>query len=186
MITPGELKKGLTLELDGQLWSVMDYQHIKMGRGGALVRVKVRNLRSGHTVERTFPASEKFRRVFLERRQVQFLYRDAEGFHFMDSDNFEQMRLSEEHIGDDANYLTEGLALELLTYGEEPMGVELPLSVELRVAETEPWVKGDSATSGNKPAVLETGLKVLVPLFVEVGDTIRVDTRTGHYLERVS
>ena len=186
MITPGELKKGIAIELDDQPWTVVDYQHVKMGRGGAVVRIKVRNLRSGYTTERTFPASERFRRIYLEKRSVQFLYRDEGTYHFMDTDNFEQLPLSADQIGDDAGYLKENLVCSLLMYNDQPIALELPVTVDLKVEYAEPGFKGDTATGGNKPATLETGLRVNVPLFVETGDVIRIDTRTGQYLERVT
>ncbi len=186
MITPGELKKGIAIELDDQPWTVVDYQHVKMGRGGAVVRLKLRHLRSGFTTERTFPASERFRRIFLERRKVQFLYHDDELYHFMDTDTFEQLVLPAERVGDDAGYLKENTTADLLMYSEEPISLELPVTVDLRVDYTEPGFKGDTATGGSKPATLETGLRIQVPLFVNTGDVVRVDTRTGEYLERVS
>jgi|DewCreStandDraft_5_1066085.scaffolds.fasta_scaffold32464_2 elongation factor P len=186
MLTAGELRKGLTIELDNDLFQIVDYQHIKMGRGGAVVRLKLRNIRSGYITERTFPASEKFRRVFLERRRVQYLYRDDDLYYFMDTETFEQWTLSAQQIGEDAQYLKEGMTLDLLLHEGTPIGIELPVTVDLKVVETEPGVRGDTATGGSKPAILETGMKVLVPLFVNVGDVIRVDTRTGEYVERVS
>ncbi|MHB1133272.1 MAG: elongation factor P [Chloroflexota bacterium] len=185
MITPGELKKGFAIELDDQLWSVVNYEHIKMGRGGAVTRLKVRNLRSGYQTERTFPATERFRRVFLDRRKVQFQYSDDDQYHFMDVENFDQLNLPADRIGDDKNYLTENLIVEVLMYNDEPLALELPVTVDLRIEYTEPGFKGDTATGGNKPATLETGMRVNVPLFVATGDLVRVDTRTGQYLERV-
>lgn len=185
MITPGELKKGFAIELDDQLWTVIDYQHVKVGRGGAVVRLKVRNLRSGFTTERTFPASERFRRIYLDRRKVQFLYSDDDNFHFMDVETFDQLQVSRERVGDDATYLKENTTADLLLYNEEPIALELPITVDLKVEYTEPGFKGDTATGGTKPAELETGRRVNVPLFVETGDVIKVDTRTGEYLERV-
>lgn len=185
MINAGELKKGLTIELDGELFSVVDYTHTKMGRGGAVVRLKLRNLTEGYTVERTFPASERFKRVYLERRKVQYLYRDDDTYHFMDTETFEQNGLNREQLGDDVNYLKEGTVVDLLKHDEHPLGIELPVTVDLEVVETEPGFKGDTATGGNKPAIVETGLKVLVPLFINTGDVVRIDTRTGEYLERV-
>lgn len=184
MITVGELKKGLTIELDGELFNVVDYTHTKMGRGGAVVRLKLRSLTSGYNVEKTFPASEKFRRVYLERRKVQYLYRDEDTYHFMDTETFDQFALSRDYLGDDVTYLKENMTVDLLKHGERPLGIDLPITVDLEVTETEPGFKGDTATGGNKPAIVETGRKVLVPLFVNVGDVIRVDTRTGEYLER--
>lgn len=186
MISVGELKKGITVELDGELFNVVDYTHTKMGRGGAVVRLKLRNLKSGYTVERTFPASEKFKRTYLERRKVQYLYREDDILHFMDVESYDQFPLSADQIGDDVNYLKENLVVDMLMHEDRPLGIELPITVDLEVVETEPGFKGDTATGGNKPAILETGLKVLVPLFVNTGDVVRVDTRTGEYIERVS
>lgn len=186
MITPGELKKGFAIELDDQPWTVVDFQHVKMGRGGAVVRLKLRNLRSNFTTERTFPASERFRRIYLDRRRVQFLYADDDNFHFMDVESFDQLAMSKDRIGEDAGYLKENTVADILLYNDEPIALELPVTVDLRVEYTEPGFKGDTATGGSKPAQLETGLKVQVPLFVNTGDVIRVDTRTGEYLERVS
>ncbi|MBI4317368.1 MAG: elongation factor P [Chloroflexi bacterium] len=185
MITVGELKKGLTMELEGALYNVVDYTHVKMGRGGALARIKLRNVREGYTIERTFPASEKFKRVYLDRRKVQYLYNDDNTYHFMDTETFEQFPLSGDQLGGDVNYLKEGMVVDLLRHDDVPIVIELPITVDLAVTYTEPGFKGDTATGGNKPAVLETGVKVLVPLFVNVGDVVRVDTRTGQYLERV-
>jgi elongation factor P len=186
MISTGELKKGITIELDGVLYQILDWQHIKIGRGSAQVRLKLRDIRAGHTIDRTFQAGEKFTRARLDRRAVQFLYSDGDLHYFMDSESFEQTMLSREQLGDAINYLKEGMSLELLFYKDEPISVELPNSVELEVAETGPGFKGDTATAGNKPAKLETGITIQVPLFVNNGDIIRVDTRTGEYLERVS
>lgn len=185
MINVGELRKGIGIELDGQIYSVVEYQHIKMGRGGAQVRIKLRDLRSGAIFDRTFPASEKFARIRIERRPVQFLYADGDLYHFMDQETFEQRALGRDVLGDAVNYLKDNMQLELALYGEEPIGVDLPLNVELRVEETDPGFKGDTATGGTKPARTETGLVVSVPLFVNTGDVIRVDTRDGSYIERV-
>ncbi len=185
MINAGELKKGLTIELDGQLYNVVDYTHNKTGRGGALVRLKLRSLIEGYNVEKTFSASEKFKRVYLERRKVQYLYSDDDALYFMDTESFDQTALSRDQIGDDVNFMKEGMQVDLLKHDERPLGIELPITVDLEVTETEPGFKGDTATGGNKPAIVETGLKVMVPLFINTGDKIRVDTRTGQYLERV-
>ena len=185
LINVGEIRKGIIIELDGQLYSVVDFQHIKMGRGSAQVRMKLRNVRTGSTVDRTFQAGERFQRVRLDHRTVQFLYSDGEMYHFMDTETFDQIALTREQLGDAVNYLKDGITLELLSYNDEPIGVELPITVDLKVVETEPGFRGDTATGGSKPARVETGLVVQVPLFVNQGDTIRVDTRTGAYLERV-
>ncbi len=185
MITSGELRKGITIELDGELYQVVDYQHIKMKRT-ALVRLKLRDIRAGHTTERTFQSSEKFIRARLDYRSMQYLYNDGNLYYFMDEENYEQMPLSDTQLGDALNYLKEGMSLEVLSYKGELVGVELPTAVELEVVETGPGFKGDTATAGNKPAKLETGITIQVPLFINKGDVIKVDTRSGSYLERVS
>ncbi len=185
MITTGELKKGITIELDGELYTILDYQHQKIGRGSAQVRLKLRNVRAGHTTERTFQAGDRFPRAYLDRNSVQYLYSDGELYHFMDNKSFEQTALNKEQLGDAVNYLKENITLDLLTYKGDPIGVELPITVELQVVETDPGFKGDTATGGNKAARLETGLTVQVPLFVTNGDVLKVDTRTGTYIERV-
>ena len=185
MIGAGELRKGITIELDGQLYHIVDYHHIKMGRGSAQIRLKLRDIRAGHTTERTFQAGEKFTQARLDRRSVQYLYRD-ELYYFMDTENFEQIPLDAAQVGDAANYLTEGMTLVISSYKGEPIGVELPASVELKVTQTGPSFKGDTATAGNKPATLETGLVIQVPMFINTDDTVKVDTRSGEYLERVS
>lgn len=184
MISTGDLKRGITIELDGELWQVLEYHHIKMGRGSAQVRMKLRNVRSGATVERTFQAGEKFRRAILDRNTVQYLYREDGTYHFMNTGTFEQTALNADQLGDVVNYLADGQTLDVLTYQDEPIGAELPPSVELEVAQAEPGLRGDTASAGTKPATLETGLVVQVPLFVNEGDHIRVDTRSGQYLER--
>lgn len=172
--------------MDGGLYRVLECNHIKIGRGSAQLRLKLRDIRAGHTIERTFQASEKFVRARLENRSVQYLYRDGDLHYFMDNENFEQTPLDAKLLGDALNYLKEDMTIELQMYKDEPMGVELPLNVELKVAETGPGFKGDTASAGSKPATLETGLIIQVPLFISNGDTIRVDTRSGQYLERTS
>ena len=186
MISTGDLKKGITIELEGELYTIVDWQHIKVGRGSAQVRLKLRGVRRAHTIERTFQAGEKFTRARLDRRAVQFIYSEGELYYFMDSETFEQSALDAERLGDALNYLKEGMPLEILSYKDEHISVELPNSVELEVVETGPGFKGDTATAGTKPAKLETGITIQVPLFVDNGDIVRVDTRTGAYLERVS
>jgi elongation factor P len=185
VITVGELRRGVGIELDGKIFSIVEYQHIKMGRGGAQVRLKLRDLRSGAIFDRTFPASEKFARIRVDRRPVQFTYSDGGVYYFMDQENFEERSVPREILGDAVGYLKDGMELELAYYGEEPIGVELPMNVEMRVAQTDPGFRGDTASGGTKPATTETGKVVQVPLFVNTGDVIRVDTRDGSYLERV-
>ena len=185
MISTGDLRKGATIELDGELWQILDYHHIKMGRGSAQVRIKLRNIKRGQTVERTFQAGEKWPRAFLDRRPVQYLYSDGSDYHFMDTDSYEQITLTADMLGDTVQYLTDGMMLDRTSYEGETIGVELPVSVDLKVESTEPGFAGDTATGARKPATLQTGLVVQVPLFVQEGDTIRVDTRTGEYQTRV-
>jgi elongation factor P len=186
MVPAGELKKGVAIELDGDLFTIVDYQHNKTGRGGAVLKMKLRNIRSGYIAEKSFPASERFKRVYLDHRTAQYLYRDDNSLFFMDTETFEQTELPADELSDELNYLKENMNVDLLKYGEETIGVELPVTVDLEITYTEPGFKGDTATGGNKPATLETGLRVMVPLFLEIGDVVRVDTRTGDYLERVS
>jgi elongation factor P len=185
MLNAGELRKGITIELDGKLYQVIDYQHIKMKRT-ALARVKLRNIVDGHTIEQTFQNTEKFVRARLDYRNMQYLYNDGGLYYFMDEENFEQVSLDENQLGDAANYLKDGMSLQLASYKDKLVGVELPITVELKVTETGPSFKGDTATAGTKPATVETGITIQVPMFINKGDTVKVDTRTGSYLERVS
>ncbi len=184
MISTGELRKGVTIELDGKLYSILDYEHIKMGRGSAQVRMKLRDVRAGHTIERTFQAGERFPRARLERRTVQYLYEEDDLYYFMDQETYEQTPVSKDLLADALSYLKEQMTLDLLTYEGEAIGIELPLSLELEITETGPSFKGDTAQGGTKPATLETGLVVQVPLFLNVGARVKVDTRTGQYVER--
>ncbi|HEX9015438.1 MAG TPA: elongation factor P [Chloroflexota bacterium] len=186
MINVGEIRKGIMIELDGQLYQIVDFQHIKMGRGSAQVRLKLRNIRNSSIVDRSFQATEKFQRVRLDHRTVQYLYSDDEQYHFMDTETFDQIVLSRDILAEAVSYLKENMTMELLSYNEQPLGVELPITVDLQIVNTEPGFRGDTATGGTKPATVETGLVVQVPLFVNQGETIRVDTRSGTYLERVS
>jgi len=185
MISTGELRKGVVIELDDDLWQILDYHHIKMGRGSAQVRIKLRNVRKGSTVERSFQAGDRWPRAQLENRPVQFLYRDGDDFHFMETDTYEQFSLTAAQLGEAVDYMKDGMTLDRTTYRGETLGVELPVAVELVVADSEPGFAGDTATGARKPATLETGLVVQVPLFVQAGDTIRIDTRTGEYVTRV-
>ena len=184
MISTSELRKGVTIELDGVLYQIMEYNHIKMGRGSAQVRMKLRDVRGGHTIERTFQAGEKFQRARVDRHPMQYLYAEDGLHHFMNTETYEQTALSTEQVGDALQYLKENDTCDVLTYGDEPIGVEVPASVTLRVVQTEPGFKGDTTSGGSKPAKLETGLVVQVPLFVNEGDVIKIDTRSNEYLER--
>jgi len=185
VISTGELKKGATIELDGKLFSVMDYSHIKTGRGSAQVRIKFRDVRSGAIIEQTFQAGTKFNRARVERREMQYLYSDDQFYYFMNTETYEQIPVGAEKVGDANKYLKENDVCEVVLYGDEVIGVEMPISVELTVTETDPGFKGDTATGGTKPATLETGLVVQVPLFIEEGTRIRVNTDSGAYIERV-
>lgn len=185
MISTGELRKGIAIEIDGELWQVLDFHHIKMGRGSAQVRMKLRNVKKGQTVERTFQAGEKWPRAWLDKRPVQYLYRDGDEFHFMDVESFDQFTLGADQLDEAVNLLKEGTTLDRVSYEGETIGVELPITVELQVTETEPGFAGDTQTGARKSARLETGLSIQVPLFVQQGDTVRVDTRTGEYQTRV-
>jgi len=185
MISSTELRKGITIELEGKLYQVVDYQHIKMKRT-ALARLKLRDIRDGHTIEQTFQSSEKFVRARLDFRGMQYLYNDGDLYYFMDEESFEQMPISASQLGDTINYLKEGMSLQVSSYKGELVGVELPITVELQIIDTGPGFKGDTATAGNKPAKLETGITIQVPMFINEGDIIKIDTRSGNYLERVS
>jgi elongation factor P len=185
VISTGDLKKGVVIQLDGEIWQILDYHHIKMGRGSAQVRIKLRNVKRGQTVERSFQAGEKWPRAYLENRQVQYLYGDGNEFHFMDTASYEQFSMTRAQLGDVAQYLVDGMMVDRTSYEGETIGVELPVTVDQKVVETEPGFAGDTATGARKPATTESGLVVQVPLFVGVGDTIRIDTRTGEYQTRV-
>jgi len=185
MISGSELRKGVIIKLDDKLYQVIDYQHIKMKRT-ALARVKLRDIQAGHTIERTFQSNEKFNRARLDFRRMQYLYNDGDLYYFMDEESFEQTPLNASQLGDTINYLKEGMSLEMSSYKDELVSVELPITVELAVIDTEPGFKGDTATAGNKSATMETGVTIQVPLFINKGDVLKVDTRNGSYLERVS
>ncbi|MGQ9546787.1 MAG: elongation factor P [Dehalococcoidia bacterium] len=186
MIDAAELRKGAAIELDGQIYQILEYQHVKMQQRQPVVKLKLRSVTSGNFVERNFQSGDKVATVFLEHRPVQYLYNDGDLYYFMDSETYEQIMLTSAQIGQGTKYLKEGLMLEILTCKGNTVAVELPNSVELRVIDTEPGFKGDRATAGTKPAKLETGVVAQVPLFINVGDVVKVDTRSGQYLEKVS
>ena len=185
MIDAGELRRGWVLRIDGALCQIIDFQHQKIGRGSANVRLRMRDVRSGSTTDRSFQASKRFERVILDTHKVQYLYRDASGFHFMDMETYEDMTLSEDAVGKAAQYLTDGLDLEITAFEGAALGVELPINVDIEVVETEPGIRGDTATGATKMAKVATGLEVQVPLFVATGDVLRIDTRSGEYRTRV-
>ncbi len=184
MISGSELRKGIIIELEGKLYQVLEYQHVKMKRT-ALAKVKLRDMQAGHTVERSFQSNEKFTRARLDYRNSQYLYNEGGLYYFMDEENYEQTPLSAEQLGDTVNYLKDGISVGISSYQGELVGVELPITVELKVIDTGPGFKGNTATAGNKPAKLETGITIQVPLFINNEDIIKVDTRSGSYLERV-
>jgi elongation factor P len=184
MIDAGELRKGVAIELDGEIYQILEYQHVKMQQRQPVVKLKLRDVRSGNVTERNFQSGDKVTTVFLEHRPVQYLYSDGDLYHFMDNDSYEQIMLTYAQIGESTNYLKEGLMLEILTCKGDTVAIELPTSVELQVTETEPGFKGDRATAGTKAAKLETGATTQVPLFINTGDIIKVNTRTGEYIEK--
>lgn len=183
-VSTNDLKNGMTLDLPEGLFSVVEFQHVKPGKGGAFVRTKLKNVRTGAVVERTYRADEKLEQAIIDKREMQFLYRDGDDYVFMDATSYEQIQMPRSTLSDAANYLKEGDSVYLQMYGTDIVGIDLPAAVELKVAETEPGIQGDRVSGARKPATLETGLVVQVPLFVNPGESIRVDTRTGEYLTR--
>jgi elongation factor P len=183
-VSTNDLKNGMTLDLPEGLFSVVEFQHVKPGKGGAFVRTKLKNVRTGAQVERTYRADEKLEQAIIDKREMQFLYRDGSDYVFMDTSSYEQLQVNTGLLGDSANYLKEGDDAVLQFFGTEIVGVDLPASVELTVADTEPGLQGDRVSGARKPATLETGLVLQVPLFVNPGEKIKVDTRTGEYLTR--
>ena len=186
MYSTSEFRKGLKIELDGKPYIMVDFQHVKPGKGGAFVRTKLRNLATGAVIERTFRSGEKVDKPDLEEKEMQYLYKDDDGYQFMDMETFEQVFITADQVGESADFLKDGLELTVLYHDNKPISLELPNFVELKIIETKPGVKGDTASGGSKPAKLETGLVVQVPLFLEEGEVLRIDTRTGEYIERVS
>ncbi len=185
MISANELRTGVTIEIENDLYVIVSYQHVKPGKGSPFVRIKLKNLNTGNVIERTFRPEDKFKKAFLESKAMQYLYKEGDNFVFMDLESYEQFYLSQEDAGDAANFLKENLEITVVFYRDKPVSVELPTFIEVVVIHTEPGIRGDTATSAMKPAIVETGYKLNVPLFVSDGDIIRIDTRTGEYLERV-
>lgn len=185
LISTNDLRTGVTVEIDGDVYMIVDFQHVKPGKGAAFVRTKIKNVKTGQVFERTFRAGEKLNRAIIERKTMQYLYSEGDVFYFMDTQTYEQIPLNQDQIGDSINYLKENLEVMVMFYEGISIGIELPTFVELKVTQTEPGFKGDTATGGSKPATLETGVTVQVPLFINIDDVIRVDTRTGEYLSRV-
>jgi elongation factor P len=185
MISSNDFRNGVTIVIDGQLWTVIEFLHVKPGKGSAFVRTRLKNVKTGATVERTFRAGEKLERATVDNRDMQMLYNDADGYHFMDAESYENVTLQRELIGDPADFLKDGMRVAMPFHDGVPIGVDLPAHVELKVDETDPGFKGDTATGTTKPAKLETGATVAVPLFVNPGDVIRIDTRDRRYIGRV-
>lgn len=184
MISVNDFKTGLTIEFEDVVYQVVDFQHVKPGKGAAFVRAKLKNVKTGGTVEKTFRGGEKVATAHLDKREMQYLYNDGDGFVCMDNENYEQITIRKDEMGDGAKWLLENMNIGVLMYNGEIMGIELPNFVELTVTETEPGIKGDTATGATKNAKLESGAVVQVPLFVNEGDRLRIDTRTGQYMER--
>ncbi len=186
MVSTNDLKKGIYVEIEDAVWRIVDFQHVKPGKGHAFVRAKMKNIIDGHTVDKKFRSNEYLKDADVSRQTMQFLYRDGSDFVFMNTDNYEQHHLNEDFIGDDALYMKEDMKVSMLLHNGSPIGLELPVSVPLKVVKTEPGLKGSTVTGGSKPATLETGGIVQVPLFVDEGTIIKIDTRTKTYIERVS
>ncbi|ERM91682.1 elongation factor P [Caldanaerobacter subterraneus] len=185
MIAAGDFRKGVTIEVDGQIFTVVDFMHVKPGKGAAFVRTKLKNIMTGAIIERTFSPTEKFEEAQIERREMQYLYNDGEFYYFMDTETYEQIPLSYDKVEEAMKYIKENMVVTVKFYKGEAFSVEPPTFVELEVIDTEPGVRGDTVTGGSKPATVETGAVIQVPLFINVGDKIKIDTRTGEYIERV-
>ena len=184
MVMAGDFRNGVTFDMDGQVFQVIEFQHVKPGKGAAFVRTKYRNVKTGAVVERTFNPNDKFEQVRLERRDMQFLYRDGDLYHLMDVDNYEQLPFPADVLGDAVKFLKENMICKVISYKGSVFGVEPPIFVELEITECEPGVRGDTAQNATKTAILETGASIRVPLFVNQGDRVKIDTRTGEYMER--
>ncbi len=185
MISAGDFRNGATFELDNQIFQVVEFQHVKPGKGAAFVRTKLKNIITGATVERTFNPTDKMPKAHIERKDMQYLYNDGDLYYFMDTETYEQIALGKDKLGDSLKFVKENMSVKILSHKENVFGIEPPTFVELEVTATEPGFKGDTATNTTKPATVETGVTIKVPLFVNQGDVIRIDTRTGEYIERV-
>ena len=185
VVETNQFHKGLKIEFEGGIWEIIEYRHSKMAQRSAVMKTKIKNVVTGAVLEKSFRSGDAFKVPDMDRKNMQFLYKDEIGFHFMDLETYDQNALSKEQIGDAADFLKEQQEVNILYFNDEPMGVELPTAVELEVTLTDPGVKGDTVSGGTKPATLESGATILVPLFIDTGDIIKVDTRTGEYLERL-
>lgn len=184
MISAGDFRNGITFELDGNVVSIVEFQHVKPGKGAAFVRAKIKNIITGAVTERTFNPNDKYPTAFIERRDMEYLYNDGDLYYFMDNETYEQVPINSDVLGDNFKFVKENTVCKILSYKGNVFGVEPPLFVELLITETDPGFKGDTATNATKPAILETGAEIKVPLFIEQGELIRIDTRTGEYMER--
>lgn len=184
MVTAGDFRNGVTFEMDGNVYSIIEFQHVKPGKGAAFVRTKIRNVISGAVTEKTFNPNDKYPTAFIERKDMEYLYNDGDLYYFMDSETYEQLPISPNVLGDNFRFVKENMVCKVLSYKGNVFGIEPPNFVELQVTGTEPGVKGDTATNVTKPATLETGAEIKVPIFINEGEMIRVDTRTGEYMER--
>ena len=185
MVSAGDFRNGLTIEYEGNVYQIIEFQHVKPGKGAAFVRTKLKNIKSGGVVEKTFRPTEKCPQAHIERKDMQYLYNDGDLYHFMDVETYDQIALSNDQVGDTLKFVKENEMVKILSHNNEGFAMEPPLFVELEITETEPGFKGDTSTGATKPATVETGALVYVPLFVEIGDVIKIDTRTGEYLSRV-
>lgn len=184
MVVAGDFKNGVTFEMDGNVLQVLEFQHVKPGKGAAFVRTKLRNVITGAVVEKTFNPTDKFENAYVERKDMQYLYSDGDLYYFMDMETYEQLPIGADKLSDNFNFVKENMMCKIISYKGNVFGVEPPMFVELEVTDTEPGFKGDTATGASKPATLETGAQIKVPLFINIGDMLRIDTRTGEYLER--
>ena len=184
MITAGDFRNGLTFDMDGNVMQIIEFQHVKPGKGAAFVRTKLRNVITGAVIEKTFNPTDKYPTALVERKEMQYLYNDGELYYFMDMETYEQLPIDASKLGDNFKFVKEEMMCKIMSYKGTVFGVEPPMFVELKVTETEPGFKGDTATGASKPATLETGATIKVPLFVDIGDVLKIDTRTGEYLER--
>ena len=184
MVVAGDFKNGVTFEMDGNVFQVVEFQHVKPGKGAAFVRTKLKNVITGAVIEKTFSPTDKYENAYVERKDMQYLYNDGELYYFMDLETYEQLPLEESKLGDNFRFVKEEMLCKIISYKGNVFGVEPPMFVELAVSDTEPGFKGDTATGASKPATLETGAQIKVPLFINIGDVLKIDTRTGEYLER--
>ena len=185
MVTAGDFKNGITLEMDNAIWQIIEFQHVKPGKGAAFVRTKLKNIVSGGVVEKSFRPTEKFTLAHIERKEYQYLYADGDLYNFMDTETYDQIALSKENVGDSLKFVKENEMVKLCSHNGNVFAIEPPITVELVITESEPGAKGDTATGATKPAIVETGAQIMVPLFVNQDDVLKIDTRTGEYLSRV-